>query len=57
MELLNTVALAHGQRVLGRCAIDARPTHRRAIQLQLLSYDRENVSGIHSSCRNLARER
>jgi hypothetical protein len=57
MELLNTVALAHGQaawQVRHRCS----PNDPRAIELQILSYRRDDVpGGVVASCRNLARER
>jgi hypothetical protein len=56
MELLNTVALAHGHaawQVRHRCS----PNDPRAIELQVLSYRRDDVPGVVASCRNLARER
>jgi hypothetical protein len=57
MELLNTVALAHGHaawQVRHRCS----PNDPRAIELQMLSHRRgEAPDGVVASCRNLARER
>ena len=56
MELLNAAAMAHSRaawQVRHRCS----PNDPRALQLQLMSYDRDNPPGVVTSCRNLSRER
>jgi hypothetical protein len=55
MALLNAVAVAHGHaawQVRHRCS----PNDPRALELQMLSYLREEVPGALAGCRNLARE-